>query len=211
MEIHAVQILVLVKARKDVGHFAGVRIALWLQALGADFFHHALHGRVDGADGEVVRLHMRLEHVVACARHRRHHAVRADDDEAVGVLQADRGWAKPARGIGLHGLHDIADEAQILWPAGREAGQFIAAPDDDVGRRLDVLHLVAVDDFFVAGEVEHLRSGGAEGLADGKQHGVTQAATHQRHRLVGSDVGGCAGRAHQHHRLAGPQQGAEVG
>ena len=69
VEIHAVEILILIEARENESHFAGKRVALRLKALGANLFHHALHRRVDGANGEVMWLHVRFKHVVACATH----------------------------------------------------------------------------------------------------------------------------------------------
>jgi hypothetical protein len=35
-------------------------------------------------------------------------------------------------------LHHVADETAILRPVGREAGCLVAAPDDGVGRGLDL-------------------------------------------------------------------------
>src|SRR5260221_12361707 len=63
--IHRVELLVLVEAREHYGLLAGHRVAVWLQALGADLLHHALHRRVDAADGMVLRLQVGLEHIVA--------------------------------------------------------------------------------------------------------------------------------------------------
>ena len=56
VEIHAVEGLVLVEAGEDHRFLAGRRVAVGLEALGADLLHHALHRRVDGADGAVIRL-----------------------------------------------------------------------------------------------------------------------------------------------------------
>src|SRR5450759_4310417 len=55
-KIDAVKRLILVEAREHVAGLACGGIDLRLQALGADLFHHALHRRVDGADGKVMRL-----------------------------------------------------------------------------------------------------------------------------------------------------------
>src|SRR5207244_11639278 len=87
---HSVDGLVLIEAGKYVTSLAGMRIAVRLQALGADFLEHALHRRVDRADREVMRLEIFPEHVVARARDRRHHAIGAYDDEPVGVLRSAR-------------------------------------------------------------------------------------------------------------------------
>ncbi len=43
-ELHLIERLILIKAGKDHGLFTGHRILVHLQALGADLFHHALHG-----------------------------------------------------------------------------------------------------------------------------------------------------------------------
>ena len=67
-----------------------------------------------------------------------------------------------------HRLHDVADERAVLRPVGDESRRLVAAPDDDVGRGLDLRHLVAVDHLLVAGEVEHLRAGARETPARSK-------------------------------------------
>src|ERR1041385_6630571 len=46
-EIDAVEVLVLVEAGEDDSLGAGRRLVVPLQALRADFLHHALHRRVD--------------------------------------------------------------------------------------------------------------------------------------------------------------------
>ena len=123
---------------------------------------------------------------------------------------ADRRRPEPARGVGLHRLHDVADEREILRPLGREARLLVAAPDDHVGGRLDLGDLVAVDLLLVAGEIEHPRTGGAQRLADREQHRVAEAAAHEDRGLVGRDVSRRAGRSHQHDGLAGLEQRAQV-
>ena len=65
---------------------------------------------------------------------------------------------------------------------GTKPGRLVAAPDDDVRRAFDLLHLVAVAHRLVAGEVDHLRSGRAHRRADAEQHRVAQPAADQRHR-----------------------------
>ena len=100
----------------------------------------------------------------------------------------------------------------VLRPVdGAKPGLLVAAPHHDVGRGLDLLDLVAVDQLLVAGEVEHLAAGLAEGLADREQHGVAEAAARQHDGLARLDLGRRAGRAHDDHRLAGLEQRAEVG
>ena len=42
-EINTIQRLILIETGKDVGGLAGLGIDVRLQALGANFFHHALH------------------------------------------------------------------------------------------------------------------------------------------------------------------------
>ena len=49
-EIDLVQILVLVVAGINKVFLTRLRIDMFAQTLGTDAFHHALHGRVDGAD-----------------------------------------------------------------------------------------------------------------------------------------------------------------
>ena len=122
------------------------RVDVRLQALRADFLHHALHRRVDRPDRGVARLQVRRQHAVPRRADRLHHAVRADDDQVLRVRQRHRRRAQPAGAVGRHRLHDVADEAAVLRPVGvgGEAGRLVAAPDDDVGGALDLRHLVAV-------------------------------------------------------------------
>ena len=85
-EIDEIEVLVLIKAGKDKKLFAGVRVDMPLQALGADLLHHALHGRVDRTDRDVLLIEIRLERGVPGLANTVHHAVRADGDDAVDVL-----------------------------------------------------------------------------------------------------------------------------
>ena len=43
IEIHVIELLVLIEARKDYGVLPGIWVDVALQALGANFLHHALH------------------------------------------------------------------------------------------------------------------------------------------------------------------------
>src|SRR5690349_5074860 len=55
-KVDPIQLLILVEAREDDRFRAGARIDVLLQALRADFLHHALHRRVDAADADVIGL-----------------------------------------------------------------------------------------------------------------------------------------------------------
>src|SRR6478752_7052880 len=103
-----------------------------------------------------------LEASAAGLGHRRHHAVRADRDDAVDL--AERKLDRPERAgtIGLDRLHDIADKPHVLRSAWRETGRLVAAPHDAVGGALNIGYLVAVFDLLVAGEVEDARALGPE-------------------------------------------------
>src|SRR5437764_958398 len=82
-EIDTVDVLVLVEAGENDRLGAARRVVMALQALRADLLHHALHRRVDRGDRAVVRAEIALQHGAAGLTHRRHHAVRADRDDAV--------------------------------------------------------------------------------------------------------------------------------
>jgi replicative superfamily II helicase len=73
-----------------------------LQALGADFLHHALHRRVDRRDRVMRGLEVGPQHRVARAAHGRHHPVRADRDDAIvpapSPVIPDRAEGSQARG-----------------------------------------------------------------------------------------------------------------
>ena len=142
-----------------------------------------------------------------------HHAIGTDGDEVFGVFQRHRLRTQSTGAVRRHGLHDVADEGAVLRAGGvdREAGGFVAAPDDGVGGVLDFLDFVAVANGFVAGEVNDLRPCRPHRRADGEQDRVAQTATDQRDGGRLRDVGGRSGGAHQHHPFAGAQQGAEVG
>ena len=129
-----------------------------LQALRADLLHHALHGRVDAADGVMIGFEIRGQHAVAGLLDGAHHAVRADHDQAIDRMQRDGRFAQIAAAVGRHRFHDVADKGAILHAARRKAGRFVAAPDDDIGGLFDFFHFVAVDDLFVAGEVDDPRA-----------------------------------------------------
>src|ERR1700740_2811702 len=78
-EIDRVERLVLVEAGEYDRLDTRDGVLLQLRALGANFFHHALHWRVDRGDRPMRGLETRLQHAVACPAHRRHHPVGADD------------------------------------------------------------------------------------------------------------------------------------
>jgi hypothetical protein len=110
------------KQEKHVARLAGLRVAVRLQALRADLLHHALHRRIDRADREVPGLEVLLQQLVAGARHCRHHAVRADRDHAIGILEAQRRRAEPSLGIRVQRLHEVADEARSCGRPGVKPG-----------------------------------------------------------------------------------------
>ena len=116
------------------------------------------------------------------------------------------------RRVRAHRLDDVADERAVLRAVGREARRLVAAPDDDVGRGLDLGDLVAVDHLLVAGEVEHLRAG-ARGTPAPIENSTALPRPPPTSTTVSPrlDLGRRAGRAHQHDRLAGLQQRAQVG
>ena len=82
-EIDVVERLVLIEAREDHRFFPANRVPVHLQALRADLLHHALHRRVDAADGMMVGLQIREQDGVARLLHGSHHAVGADHNEPV--------------------------------------------------------------------------------------------------------------------------------
>ena len=134
---------------------------------------------------------------------RRHHAVGADGDDAVGVVQADRRVAELAVAIGRASPRRCCRRSlRSCGRVRREARRLVAAPHDDIGGALDLGDLVAVGDLLVAGEIQHLRAGRAQRLADREQHRIAEPAADQHHGLAGGDLGRRAGRPHQDDRLA---------
>ena len=75
-EVHAVHLLVLVEAGED-DFRRGLRLGVnvLLQALAADFFHHALHHRVDRCDADMVGLQIGFQDRVPRLGNGSHHAV----------------------------------------------------------------------------------------------------------------------------------------
>ena len=114
--------LVLIEAGEDKKFFAGVRVYVPLQALGADLFHHALHRRVDAGDADVVGPEVRRQHGVARRLHRGHHPVRSDRNQAGDVGERHELAAEPAVAVGDHRLDDVAAEVRVLGTAGRDLG-----------------------------------------------------------------------------------------
>ena len=86
-EIDMVQRLVLIEAGKDDRFLPCRRIDVLLQALCADFFHHALHWRVDARDGDVVGLKQGLKHAMPCLFDRSHHSVGTDRNDPPNLRQ----------------------------------------------------------------------------------------------------------------------------
>ena len=86
-EVHAIHQLVLVEAREDDGLASARRIDVLLKALGADLLHHALHGRVDAGDPDVVVLQIRRERAVARRGHGRHHPIGSDGNDSIDALE----------------------------------------------------------------------------------------------------------------------------
>jgi len=82
-EIDRFQQLIPVKTAENERFLFRFRVHVTLETLGADFFHHALHRRVDGADrcGMFGEAWMQLvdERVLDRGRH----AIRADGDDAL--------------------------------------------------------------------------------------------------------------------------------
>ena len=201
-EIHLVQLLVLVETGKNDLLLAAFGIFVALQALGADFLHHALHGRVNAADGHVFGLEESPKNAIAGLAHRIHHHVRADDDNTIDLAQGDIGLTQATVAIGLDGFDDIGDHCLVLRAGGLESGFLVTAPDDGVAGLENVFHVIAVHHLLVATEIEHTGTGLAQGLADGKQHRIAEAAAHQHHRLIFRRFRGRARGTHQDHRLA---------
>jgi hypothetical protein len=80
VESHVIERLILIRAGKHNRLLPADRVFVHLQALGADLFHHALHRRVDAADGAVTGLEVWQQNRVPCLLHAAHHAVGTDDD-----------------------------------------------------------------------------------------------------------------------------------
>ena len=82
-KVHLIQRLILIKAAKHHGFLARGGIDVALQALGADFLHHALHGGVDATHGLVIVGETAFEHGVAGLGDGAHHPVAAVGDEVI--------------------------------------------------------------------------------------------------------------------------------
>jgi len=74
-ELYVIEGLILVEAGEYYRLFAGDWIFVHLEALRTNFFHHALHGRVDASDGVVVGLEVWAQNRVAGLLDRSHHPV----------------------------------------------------------------------------------------------------------------------------------------
>ena len=174
-----------------------------LQALRADFLHHALHRRVDAGDADVPRLEIRLEHAVARRFHRPHHAIGSDRDDPIHGLQRDERCTQLSSLIRQHRLDDVAAEVRVLRPPRRDRRADIGAPDHLIGRRLDVLALEQILALLVAGKVNDAVTVVAHRLRDREQHRIAQPAAEQQHILAVGNLGRRARRTHHDHLLAG--------
>ena len=209
-EIHAVERLVLIEAGEHHRLRARLGVLVQLQALRANLFHHALHRGIDAADGVMTGFQIWLQYGASRVCDGSHHAIGADGDHSVHVAERNRLRPEIAPSIGENRFDDVADEGAVLRPRGCEARRFVRAPYDHVGRALDLLHLITVDQFFITREVNHLRSVGAQRLADGKEHRVAEPAARQQRRFKRRRLGGRARGSHQNHRLARLEQRAQI-
>src|SRR5271165_1697231 len=90
---------------------------------------------------------------VAGMRDRGHHAIRPDGYHSIDLAEMTRGKAQIASRVSQHRYDDISDEGFVLRTPRLEPGRFIAAPDHQVGRVLDLVDLVTVDDLLIAGKI----------------------------------------------------------
>src|SRR5215831_14416514 len=121
VEIDAVEILVLIEAGEHHALDATGGIAMHLQALRADFLHHALHRRIDRGNRLVSGLEMLREHALPRARDRRHHSVGPDRDHPIDLAERDRRLAERARAVPVERRDDVADEGLVLRALGAKA------------------------------------------------------------------------------------------
>ena len=116
--------------------------------------------------------------------HGAHHAIGTDGEQTNDRVKRDDGLAQHACAVCGHGGYDVADECGVLRAARRETWCFVAAPDDYVRGAFDFIDFVAVDNFFVAREVDDAGAFGPQFLADGEEHGVAETATDEQRGLV---------------------------
>jgi len=67
------------KHEKMIVSLPARRVDVLLETLRVDFFHHALHRRVDARDADVIGLQMGRQHAMARRLHRRHHPILLGD------------------------------------------------------------------------------------------------------------------------------------
>ncbi len=201
--------LVLVKAREDKEFLARVRVDVALQALCADLFHHALHGRIDRADRDVFLLQIWFERSVPCLANAVHHTVRADGDDSVNVFEIDGLRSQFALGVGDHRLDYVAAEMGVLRPLRLDLGAPIGRPDDLVGRILDLLAFEEVGAVLVAREIDDFVVLFAKSPCDREKYGIAEAAAGKQDVLVLRYLGRRAGRTHDKDLFALFQQRAK--
>ena len=116
-----VERLILVEAGEDNRFLARLWIFMHLEALGADLLHHALHRRVDAADGVMVRVQIGAEEAVPGLLDAPHHPVGADHDQAIGLVEVMKSFHQiPAGATGTVVEFLVGDEDEV------DAGQPVA-------------------------------------------------------------------------------------
>ena len=113
-EVNVIEVLILVEAGEDNLLHASDRVFMNLQTLGADFFHHALHRRVDTADRVMALFQVRLQDAMTSPGYCVHHAVGADRDDSIHGIEGDLDFSQLARCVCDHRLDDVADKRPIL-------------------------------------------------------------------------------------------------
>src|SRR4030095_10952678 len=84
-KIDPIKRLVLVEAGEYIARLSRRRSDVRLKTLRTDLLHHALHGRIDRAQRDMLWLEVRREQFLASPRDGSHHSVRTDRDDAVGI------------------------------------------------------------------------------------------------------------------------------
>jgi len=212
-KVDRIERLILAMAAEHKTRLPGFGVTQPLQTLSADTPEHALHWRVDRAQADMVRGQDVFKHVVTGCCDGRHHPVRADREQSVGLLQTNRGGSprvQQAFAVGLHGLDDVAPKRAVLYSFRSEPRGLITAPDNGIGSGLEVGDPKAVGGASISGEIQHPATGCTHRGANGEEDCVTEPAANQNDGFAAWDCGWRTGWSHENDPFALLKLGAGV-
>ena len=128
---------------------------MFLQTLCTDFFHHALHRRIDGTDCDMFAQKW-LQYAFSCFSHCIHHSITSDGNDSRNSIHWNDLFTGSAFSISKHCLNDIPSEMHILRSSRLNLHTRIGTPYNFVGGRFNFIHFKDIFALLISGEIHHI-------------------------------------------------------